>query len=78
MPIRVQEVVLSIQWDWVQGRIELGEARWEENDLAKTEHEGENEREYWLERRKLGGEEHSSCNKYGIELNSRGDVTFCI
>ncbi len=58
MPISAQEVVLSNQWDWLQGRIELGEARWVENDLAKTGYEGENEIEYWLEQIKLGGEEH--------------------
>ena len=68
MPISVQEVVVSNQWDLLQGRIELGEARWVENDLARTRHEGENEIEYWLEQRKLGGEEQErckKCNKYG-------------
>ena len=67
MLISVQEVVLSNQWDWLQGRIEPGEARWVENDLAKTGHEGENEKEYWLEQKKLGGEEHErrkKCNKF--------------
>ena len=49
------------QGDWLQERIELGEARWVENDLARTEHEGENEKEYWLEQMKLGGEEHKMC-----------------
>ena len=94
MPISVQEVVLSNQWDWLEGRIELGEARLEENDLARMGHEGENEIEYWLEQRKLGGEEHEACkkrNKYGeleiqvIERNrwklaesSRGDFDVCV
>ena len=90
MPISVQEVVLSDQWDLLQGRIELGEARWVENDLAKMEHEGENEIEYCLEQRKLGVEEHErckKCNKYValkfqviernnwmLEESSRGDL----
>ena len=67
MPITVQEVVLTNQWDRKERRIELGEARWVENYLAKTGHEGENEKEYWLEQRKLGGEEHEwrmNCKKY--------------
>ncbi len=46
MPISVQEVVLSDQRERLQGRIELGEARLVENDLARTEHEGDNEIEY--------------------------------
>ena len=67
MPISVQDVVLSDQWDRKERRIVACGARWEENDLAKTENEGENEKEYWLEQGKLGGEEHErcmQCNKY--------------
>ena len=94
MLISVQEVVVSNQWDQKERRIELGEARWVENDLARMGHEGENEIEYWLEQRKLGGEEHErckKCNKYGeleiqvIEPNrwklaesSRGDFDVCV
>ena len=78
------------QWNWLQGRIELGEARWVENDLAKREHEGENEKEYWLEQGKLGVELHERCkkcnkyvavkiqviepNKWMLAESSRGDL----
>ncbi len=40
MPISAQEEDLSNQWDPRERRIELGEARWEENDLARLGHEG--------------------------------------
>ena len=94
MPISVQEVVLSDQWDRKERSIEPCVTRWVENDLARTGHEGETEIAYWLERRKLGAEEHESCkkcNKYFalkiqvIELNnvmlaesSRGDLDVCV
>ncbi len=56
MPICVQEVILSIHWDRKERRIVTCGTRWEENDLAKAKHEGENENEYWLEQKKMGGE----------------------
>ena len=46
MPISVQEVPLSNQSDQKERRIVACGTRWEENDLAKTGHEGENETEY--------------------------------
>ncbi len=68
MPISAQGVLVCNQWERFGGRIEVGEARLEENDLAKMGHEGENETDYWLAQRKLGVELHEACkkcNKYG-------------
>ncbi len=49
MPISAQEVDLMDQWDRKERRIEPCVTRLVENDLARTEHEGENEIGYWLE-----------------------------
>ena len=56
MPISAQEVVLSKQWDGKERRIELGEARWEENDLTTMAPEWGSETACWLEQSEMGEE----------------------
>ncbi len=94
MPISAQEVIVCNQWERLGGIIEVGEARLEENDLAKMGPEWEDETEYWLGQRKLGAELHEVCKKYNkyvalkiqeIEPNNcmlsewrRGEMDVCI
>ena len=61
MPISAQEVVLSDYWDRKQRRIVACGTRWEENDLAKMQHQGENEKEYSIVQRRKGAGVQEAC-----------------